>query len=78
MSQSCSRPPFHLLFLLVTLLFCDFMEPVDSSLSSLCLSPDILTSFDEVLSSCLFPEDLRFSMVGTSFLACSPDITLSC
>jgi hypothetical protein len=37
------------------------MEPVDSSLSSLCLSPHILASFNEVLPSFFFSEDLGFS-----------------
>jgi hypothetical protein len=54
------------------------MEPVDSSLSYLCLSLDILASFDGVLASFFFPEDPGFPPLINSFLVCSSNITLSC
>jgi hypothetical protein len=68
----------HLFFFLSSFFLCDLTEPLNSSLSSLCLSSDILASFDGVLSSYLFPEDSSFSPVTNFFLECSPDITLSC
>jgi hypothetical protein len=72
-NRSRSRRPS--LFFFLSPFLCDLMEPADSSLCSLFLSP---TSFDGVLSSIFFPKDLIFSSVTISLLACSPDITSSC
>jgi hypothetical protein len=57
---------------LIVLFLCDLMESEDSFLSSLCLSPEILTSFDKVLPSCFFIKDPDFSLVATSFWCVHP------